>query len=242
MNELLPCPFCRGKPAYYGKEQALVTCQICGAQAYTKEWNRRPVTQEEAGLRDAFVQGAKWWEFESRGATMWQSDQQKAWDEAERWAANGSLGILDPLTRPAPKESAPDGGLREAYVHGRLKSFGQGNQGDLTTYKEKVDAEADAMYSFPPASAGTEGMRTAPRPSAWSMLPLPGTEGPVLREALARLFESAKETHERMLRRKSIPISDATAEWEIKAEQEYWDATNQARAALASRPVEGEKK
>lgn len=30
----------------------------------------------------AFVAGAKWWEFASTGATMWQSDQDKAEAEA----------------------------------------------------------------------------------------------------------------------------------------------------------------
>ena len=50
-------------------------------------------SSEEQGLREAFVQGAKWWEFESRGATMWQSDQQKAWDAAECRKQDGTLGV-----------------------------------------------------------------------------------------------------------------------------------------------------
>ena len=32
----------------------------------------------------AFLAGAKWWEFESQKATMWQSDQWRVWEEAER--------------------------------------------------------------------------------------------------------------------------------------------------------------
>lgn len=32
--------------------------------------------------RRAFVSGAKWWEWEKTGATMWGSDQAKAWDVA----------------------------------------------------------------------------------------------------------------------------------------------------------------
>jgi len=41
----------------------------------------------------AFQQGAKWWEWHSSGATMWSSDSALAWDEAQRKAADGSLGI-----------------------------------------------------------------------------------------------------------------------------------------------------
>ena len=37
----------------------------------------------------AFVDGAKWWEYEKTRFTMWQSDQQKAEREAwERWGRN----------------------------------------------------------------------------------------------------------------------------------------------------------
>jgi hypothetical protein len=63
------------------------------------------MTQEER-LREAFVKGAKWWEFESTGGTMWQSDQHKAHEEA-------ALRYPDPLA-PAPAEElipvkTPDG-------------------------------------------------------------------------------------------------------------------------------------
>lgn len=49
-------------------------------------------TYTEEELKQAFVQGAKWWEYVSRGATMWQSDQHDAWEEAERKAKDGKLG------------------------------------------------------------------------------------------------------------------------------------------------------
>lgn len=42
-------------------------------------------------LRRAFVRGAKWWEYESCGATMWQSDQRKAEAAAEVKYPNGRL-------------------------------------------------------------------------------------------------------------------------------------------------------
>jgi hypothetical protein len=66
------------------------------------------------------------------------------------------------------------------------------------------------------------------------------TEG--LREALERLFKSAKVTHERIARkRKRTGVWGIEEEWEIKAEQEYWDATNQARAVLAAHPPQGDR-
>lgn len=44
-------------------------------------------------IRRAFVQGAKWWEFYSTGATMWASDQDVAEDEAERRYPAGTRGV-----------------------------------------------------------------------------------------------------------------------------------------------------
>ena len=41
----------------------------------------------------AFVQGAKWWEFEKTGATMWPSDQRKAEEAAIERYMNCTLGI-----------------------------------------------------------------------------------------------------------------------------------------------------
>ena len=35
-------------------------------------------------IRRGFVAGAKWWEFVSRGATMWSSDVREAEEEATR--------------------------------------------------------------------------------------------------------------------------------------------------------------
>ena len=40
----------------------------------------------------AFAQGAQWWEYFSRGATMWNDDRRLAEEEAERRLANGTLG------------------------------------------------------------------------------------------------------------------------------------------------------
>lgn len=45
-------------------------------------------------LMITFIQGAKWWEYHRTGATMWQSDQHIAEEEAIRRSKNGTLGKL----------------------------------------------------------------------------------------------------------------------------------------------------
>lgn len=45
----------------------------------------------EGDLRRAFVMGAKWWEFHSTGATMWQSDRNIAEVEADKRYPNGKI-------------------------------------------------------------------------------------------------------------------------------------------------------
>ena len=40
----------------------------------------------------AFVQGAKWWEYNKTNFTMWQGDQAEAEYEAIRRLVNGTLG------------------------------------------------------------------------------------------------------------------------------------------------------
>jgi hypothetical protein len=42
----------------------------------------------------AFVQGAQWWEYQSRKATMWPSDRDIAELEAKCRASKGTLGKL----------------------------------------------------------------------------------------------------------------------------------------------------
>jgi len=45
-------------------------------------------------LLTAFVQGAKWWEFEKKGATMWNSDRRKAEKAGMEKLKQGELGII----------------------------------------------------------------------------------------------------------------------------------------------------
>ena len=54
-------------------------------------------------LRRAFVTGAAWWEYESRGATMWASDRDKAEAEAER-----RFPVDDSPVQPDGAEDDPD--------------------------------------------------------------------------------------------------------------------------------------
>lgn len=55
----------------------------------------------------AFVAGAKWWEFEKTGATMWQSDQDRA-AAAARWK----------LDNPAPQPPEDDAAIDSARAEG----------------------------------------------------------------------------------------------------------------------------
>jgi len=49
------------------------------------------MTTRNPDLLEAFVDGAKWWEWKSRGATMWASDVNDALTEAERRSKKGDL-------------------------------------------------------------------------------------------------------------------------------------------------------
>lgn len=50
-------------------------------------------------LEIAFLQGAKWEHYRLQGATMWQSDQKAAAEEAIKRTANGTLGENPLLVR-----------------------------------------------------------------------------------------------------------------------------------------------
>lgn len=55
-------------------------------------------------LCQAFLQGAKFWEFTKTGATMWQSDQFAAFKEAIRMLRGGTLGVVPPPDKKVLKE------------------------------------------------------------------------------------------------------------------------------------------
>ena len=63
--------------------------------------------------------------------------------------------------------------------------------------------------------------------------PAPAAIPEGLREAIEALFESAKEMHECAMRNDVGGWKDLEYDkWRVQAERRYWDATNQARAAL----------
>ena len=64
----------------------------------------KPKTQPPSPLI-AFVQGAAWWEYKSRGATMWSSDRVAAEQEAANRVDNGTLGKLPNDPSSATKAS-----------------------------------------------------------------------------------------------------------------------------------------
>lgn len=58
------------------------TCPHCFVRPMSVPDHRCPEIGADT-LRGAFVAGAKWWEWESTKGTMWASDRDKAWAEAE---------------------------------------------------------------------------------------------------------------------------------------------------------------
>ncbi len=58
---------------------------------YTPEYWFNHKTQADA-LIVAFVQGARWWEYQKTGATLWASDRRRAENAAEERRADGTLG------------------------------------------------------------------------------------------------------------------------------------------------------
>jgi len=63
-------------------------------------------------LLRAFVEGAKWWEWQTVGATMWQSDQRLAAAAAEERLKQGLLGTPRETALAPPfgkAEPSPEG-------------------------------------------------------------------------------------------------------------------------------------
>ncbi|MCK5603965.1 hypothetical protein KAR91_18910 [Candidatus Pacearchaeota archaeon] len=72
----------------------------CFVKIFEATESPTPLGQTELALLDAmkaaFIQGAKWWEYESTGATMWPGDQDRALAAAIKRAKDGTLGkIID---------------------------------------------------------------------------------------------------------------------------------------------------
>lgn len=68
------------------------------ARVLELEKKEAPGTLPAADIRRAFVAGARWWEFEDSGGTMWPSDRNKADDEAEKRYSGGVAELEAPRT------------------------------------------------------------------------------------------------------------------------------------------------
>jgi hypothetical protein len=75
-------------------------------------------------LQGAFVSGAKWWEFVSTNGTMWASDRDKAWEEAERRypGADGQRTAAEAEARIRELEEA----LKQRVAHGYIDATPNG--------------------------------------------------------------------------------------------------------------------
>ncbi len=75
------------------KNVGLQWCPKCGCGNDKVGFAHLSDCAETQKLVVAFVQGAQWWEYKEKGATMWPSDRNLAEDEADKRAKNGTLGI-----------------------------------------------------------------------------------------------------------------------------------------------------
>jgi len=108
------------------------------------EYAGQVVRSVRESLVRAFVQGAKWWEWTSTDFTMWQSDQQRAHDEATEMLEKGMLGV--PRMRV---EGGPE--VRRFYVvqygHEFLAQVFVDEPGGRLTFRYKLLAGADAPWN-----------------------------------------------------------------------------------------------
>jgi hypothetical protein len=65
------------------KEKEIVSSNLTGATKFL-ECQMEDGTYTKADLELAFLAGAKWWEWHKTGGTMWQTDQQLAFEEAQK--------------------------------------------------------------------------------------------------------------------------------------------------------------
>lgn len=124
VNQRTWCPWWIAELAYiaYGSHQTLERVAERGGfgngemDRFCPDWRERMdltltnatvLAAAEAKLVEAFCQGARWWEFHSTGGTMWQSDQELAFQKATERQIAGTLGIR-PEERAARIEAKAD--------------------------------------------------------------------------------------------------------------------------------------
>jgi hypothetical protein len=86
--------YCEGSE----RDQFIAICRKANLEWIEPAQVTTPIAEDPKGMAlcQAFLQGAKFWEFEKTGATMWQSDQFAAFKEAIRKLRDGSLGVVPP--------------------------------------------------------------------------------------------------------------------------------------------------
>ena len=87
-GELAYCAPCAH--SFCGRDPAMV---IVANAAWPRHDAKPNETIPDERLVNAFVQGAKWWEWHKTNCTMWQSDQALAEAEALKLLAAGTLGL-----------------------------------------------------------------------------------------------------------------------------------------------------
>ena len=127
----------------------------------------------ENDLRRAFVDGAAWWEWQSQGATMWQSDRRDAEQEASNRYKDKALLDWQPI------ETAPKDGT-EILITGGGPEYGWDSCcWDVDWYPSMVVALWDRglqLWRFACYDAGVYGCWL--NPTHWMPLPEPPeTEG-----------------------------------------------------------------
>lgn len=111
---------------------------------------RQRIATLEASNGNAFLEGAKWWEWQRSNATMFQSDQQAAAEEAKRreydfrpsmetFLAGKLTEVADELDRTVKRER--DGQRKVAALEGQLAEAQKIRSAEVTLRDEQIEME-----------------------------------------------------------------------------------------------------
>lgn len=97
-------PWLKEDSALSERELFCGMCRDANLEWVEQERVERPQDPLGMQLCQAFLQGAKFWEFTKTGATMWQSDQFLVFREAIRKLRAGTIGVTPPPDRKTIEE------------------------------------------------------------------------------------------------------------------------------------------
>ena len=97
-------PWLKEDSALSERELFCGMCRDANLEWVDQERVERPQDPLGMQLCQAFLQGAKFWEFTKTRATMWQSDQFLVFREAIRKLRDGTIGVTPPPDRKAIEE------------------------------------------------------------------------------------------------------------------------------------------